>query len=156
MIATTSSDEKAKRLAELGAKHVINYEKTPEWSSAVKDLTPGKRGVDIVVDVGGDNTLGESVKAVRQDGLVVAAGLVAGPATEENEKPALLSALWNLCIVRGVLLGTRNQFKEMNRFVDDKGLSMAVDDQVFKLQGAKDAYVRLESQKHFAKVVIRF
>jgi NADPH:quinone reductase-like Zn-dependent oxidoreductase len=153
VIATTSSEEKAKRLAQLGVKHVINYRENPEWGQNVKDLTPNKRGVDIVVDVGGDNTLGESVQAVRPDGLVVAAGLVAGAATDD--KPGLLSTLWNLCIVRGVLLGTRNQFKDMNRFVEDKDIKLAVDDQIFELQGAKEAYERLEAQKHFAKVVIR-
>ena len=73
MVATTSSDEKAKRLQELGAQHVINYRQKPDWSTAAKVFTPGQRGIDIVVDVGGENTLGESVKAVRQDGLVVAA-----------------------------------------------------------------------------------
>jgi NADPH:quinone reductase-like Zn-dependent oxidoreductase len=153
VVATTSSDEKAKRLLDLGAKHVINYREKADWSTAAKVFTPGERGVDIVVDIGGDNTLGESVKAVRQDGLVVAAGLVAGPA--EEEKPALMSALWNVCVVRGVLLGTRNQFKEMNRFVEEKKIKLAVDDQVFELAGAREAYERLQAQKHFAKVIIK-
>ena len=153
MVATTSSDEKAKRLQELGAQHVINYRQKPDWSTAAKVFTPGQRGIDIVVDVGGENTLGESVKAVRQDGLVVAAGLVAGPA--EDEKPGLMSALWNLCIVRGVLLGTRDQFEQMNRFVEEKGIKLATDDEEFELQSARRAYEKLEAQKHFAKVIIK-
>jgi NADPH:quinone reductase-like Zn-dependent oxidoreductase len=153
VLATTSSNEKAKRLRELGAKHVINYRQTPDWGITAKYLTPNKQGVDIVVDVGGDNTLAESVKAVRQDGLVIAAGLVAG--TVKDDRPSLLNALWNLCIVRGVLLGTRNQFKEMNSFVEKHKIEMAVDDEVFELKDANKAYERLEGQKHFAKVIIK-
>ncbi|KIW01338.1 uncharacterized protein PV09_07110 [Verruconis gallopava] len=153
VIASTSSDEKAERLLALGASHVINYRQTPRWGEVAKGMTPGKQGVDIVVDVGGENTLGESMKAVKVNGLVVAAGLVAG--TVENEKPALIDTLWNLCIVRGVLLGTRNQFKEMNRFVEVKGIDLAVDEKVFDLKDARRAYERLQQQQHFAKVVIR-
>jgi NADPH:quinone reductase-like Zn-dependent oxidoreductase len=52
VIATSSSDDKIKRLYELGADHCINYKKTPEWGKAVLDWTNGQ-GVDYVVDVGG-------------------------------------------------------------------------------------------------------
>ena len=52
-IATTSTDEKAKRLKELGASHVINYKESPNWGELVKSLTPNKEGADIVVEVGG-------------------------------------------------------------------------------------------------------
>lgn len=103
--------------------------------------------------MGGDSTLGESVKAVRPDGLVIAAGLVAGSA--KDERPALLAVLWNLCVVRGVLLGTRNQFKDMNGFVEEKRIELAVDDEGFTLKDAKKAYERLEAQQHFAKVIIK-
>lgn len=84
---------------------------------------------------------------------MVAAGLVAGEA--EDERPVLLSALWNLCIVRGILLGTRNQFKEMNRFVEEHKIKLAVDDEEFELQGARKAYEKLQAQTHFAKVIIK-
>jgi D-arabinose 1-dehydrogenase-like Zn-dependent alcohol dehydrogenase len=103
--------------------------------------------------VGGDNTLGESIKAVRTDGIVSAVGLVAGPA--EAERPALLETLWHLCIVRGVLLGTREQFAAMNAFVEKHGIDIALDDEVFGIEQVKDAYRRVEAQKHFSKVVIR-
>lgn len=57
VIATTSSDKKAKRLLEIGADHVINYKDVPEWGKKAKELTPGQEGVDLVVDVGGAPTL---------------------------------------------------------------------------------------------------
>jgi len=53
VIATTSSDEKAQRLRELGADHVLNYRENPNWGALAKSLTPNKDGVDLVVEVGG-------------------------------------------------------------------------------------------------------
>jgi NADPH:quinone reductase-like Zn-dependent oxidoreductase len=41
VIATTSSDEKAERLTELGAHHVINYIEDEDWVAAAKQLSPG-------------------------------------------------------------------------------------------------------------------
>lgn len=152
VIATTSSDEKAKRLLELGAEHVINYRTENKWGPVAKALTPGGRGLDFVVDIGGANTLGQSVKAVRPDGLVIAAGLVAG---SETERTSLLDVLWNLCIIRGVLLGTRDMFRDMNDFVERHEIAMAVDDEVFALKDTRKAYEKLEAQKHFAKVIIK-
>lgn len=94
--------------------------------------------------MGGDNTL---------DGLVSAVGLVAGP--PGAERPALMDALWHLCIVRGVLLGSRAQFAKMNTFVEKCGIDIALDDEVFGIDQVKEAYEKVDAQKHFSKVVIK-
>ncbi|MDP6675222.1 MAG: NAD(P)-dependent alcohol dehydrogenase, partial [Gammaproteobacteria bacterium] len=65
VIVTSSSDEKLKRAKTLGADDVINYRDTSEWGLAAKELTAG-RGVDVVVEVGGTSTLGQSFKAIRR------------------------------------------------------------------------------------------
>ena len=78
VVATTSSEEKAERLKNLGAREVVNYRSTPEWGTAVRELTPEKRGFDILVDVGGDVTLHQALKAVRKDGLIVVSGILGG------------------------------------------------------------------------------
>jgi NADPH:quinone reductase-like Zn-dependent oxidoreductase len=38
VIATSSSDDKLKLAASLGAKHLINYKKTPDWDEEVKKV----------------------------------------------------------------------------------------------------------------------
>ncbi|KAI0866796.1 hypothetical protein F4860DRAFT_3534 [Xylaria cubensis] len=154
VIATTSSDAKAERLRALGASHVINYSKTPEWGEQAKVLTPGGRGVDHVVEVVGPSTLPESLKAVRRDGLVTLAGIVGGP-TEGHIPVDIMDALFQLWVVRGVLLGTRDMLRDMVQFVEEKKIQIAVDDAEFKLEDAKSAYKRLKSQKHFSKVIIK-
>jgi NADPH:quinone reductase-like Zn-dependent oxidoreductase len=136
----------------LGATHVINYREEINWGDAAKALSSDGQGVDFVIDVGGEATLGESVKAVRPDGLVIAAGLVAGPTTD---RPSLLNALMHMCIIRGVLLGSRNMFKDMNRFIEDHDIKMAIDQEIFDLEHAKQAYEKLQAQKHFSKLIIK-
>ncbi|KAK1983993.1 hypothetical protein LZ30DRAFT_587229 [Colletotrichum cereale] len=152
VVATTSSEEKAKRLRDLGAKHTVNYRENPEdWGIKTRSFTPNQKGFDIVVDIGGDDSLAQSITAVRTDGIVVAAGLVGGQA----EPVPMLSALGRPCIVRGILLGSRSQFREMLRFIEEKSVKPAVDDVAFELSEVKDAYARLKAKKHFSKVVIK-
>lgn len=150
VIATTSSESKADRLAALGAHHIINYRKVPDWGAAAKRLTPSGRGVDLVVDVGGNATLGESLEAVRIDGVIVLAGLLGK--TDRNE--SLMSLLGNICIGRGILLGSRDMMRDMIEFIAKHKLKPAVDDKVFALSEAQEAYRRLEAQEHFSKVIV--
>jgi NADPH:quinone reductase-like Zn-dependent oxidoreductase len=151
VIATTSSDAKASKLKELGAHHVVNYRENTQWGLAAKKITPGSRGVDVVVDVGGNATLGESLNAVRIDGVVVLAGLLGGNETVEP----LMKVLSTICIVRGVVLGTKKMMKDMIQFVEKNNIKMALDDQIFSLEDTQEAIQRLQRQHHFAKVVIR-
>lgn len=65
VIATTSSDEKAKRLESLGADIVLNYKKDTNWGETAKRLSPGKMGVDHIVEVGGPGTMSQSLKGKR-------------------------------------------------------------------------------------------
>ncbi|KAI0455689.1 NAD(P)-binding protein [Xylaria acuta] len=154
VIATTSSDAKAERLQALGASHVINYRKTPEWGEQAKVLTPDGRGVDHVIDVVGPSTLSQSLKVVRHDGLVTLAGLVGGLTGEGQIPVDIMGALFQLCVVRGMLLGTRNMLRDMVQYVEEKKIQIAVDDVEFALEDAKSAYERLKFQKHFSKVII--
>ncbi|KAL5043595.1 hypothetical protein BDW71DRAFT_210111 [Aspergillus fruticulosus] len=50
--------------------------------------------------------------------------------------------------------GTREQFKEMNAIIDEKGIKPVVDDRVFGFAEVKETYEYLEQQRHFLKVVI--
>ncbi|KAL4939317.1 hypothetical protein BDV06DRAFT_231108 [Aspergillus oleicola] len=152
VIATTSSPSKASKLRSLGAHHVINYKDEPNWGSTAKSFTPNSRGVDIIIDVGGSSTIAESLKAARTDGMIALTGLLGGAAQPSD--PSIMAGLMSLVRTRGVLLGTRRQFSEMNCFIEEKGIKPVYDDKVFNFQEAKEAFEFLESQKHFSKVVI--
>lgn len=153
VVATASSDEKASRLKSLGAVDTVNYRTNPDtWGKLARDLTPNRRGFDIVVDIGGNETLSQSLAAVRTDGTVVVVGGVGDAAA--GSVP-MFAALLSTCVVRGILGGSRAQYRKLVSFIDENGVKPAVDDVIFELTEAKDAYRRLKEKKHFSKVVIR-
>jgi NADPH:quinone reductase-like Zn-dependent oxidoreductase len=111
VISTTSSAKKAETLKKLGADHVLNYKDEPEWGTKAKELTPGKEGVDHILEVGGPTTMKQSLNAVKIDGVISIIGFLGGVKSEEQ--PSFLDCLNHICTVRGVLVGNRVQFEEM-------------------------------------------
>lgn len=154
VIAITSSEGKMERMLALGAKHVINYREQPNWGEVAKALTPGSRGVDHVVDVVGAKTMDQSLNALCLHGLITVAGMIGGP-RDADRAPDVMSALWRLCVFRGIYLGSRGMFRDMVKFMEEKEVKPAVDDVEFGLEDAKLAFERLERQQHFSKVVIK-
>lgn len=96
--------------------------------------------------------MAQSLSAVRLHGLITVAGMVGGAG---GQVPDVMSALWKLCVLRGIYLGTRSMFKDMVQFLEQKEVRPALDDVTFSLEDAKAAFERLEKQQHFSKVVIK-
>jgi NADPH:quinone reductase-like Zn-dependent oxidoreductase len=152
VVVITSTGEKEACLKALGARHTVNYHSNSDsWGQKARSLTPDGRGFDIVVDIGGNQTLPQSLVAVRVDGLVLLVGGVG-----ENTVPVpLFEVLIHTCIVHKLICRSQAQFKQLVSYIDEKGIQPSVDDVVFELVEAKDAYRRLKYKKHFSKVVIR-
>ncbi|KAE8306930.1 hypothetical protein BDV41DRAFT_582844 [Aspergillus transmontanensis] len=152
VIATTSSKEKADLLKQLGADEVINYKECPEWGEVVRGLTPNNEGVTHIVEVAGPATMKESLKAIKIDGVISMVGFVAGsPAVDQ---PSLIDTLFRVCIVRGIGVGSRLQFEEMNRAIEANDIHPVVDNRIFKFGEVREAYQYLSDQKHVGKVCI--
>ncbi len=77
VVVTSSSDEKLEVARSLGADHVVNYRSTPDWEKSVVEITDG-RGADLVVDLGGPDTLPRAIAATRMDGTVAVVGGLSG------------------------------------------------------------------------------
>lgn len=153
VISTTSNISKCQKLKGLGAHHVLNYRDDPTWGETAKGLTPEGHGVDFVVEVGGAATLKQSLAAVKIDGAISIVGAIGGSEKGETE-PGLLHAWYNTCLVRGVAVGSRAQFEDMNRAITVNALKPVVDERVFRMEDLRDGYQYLWDQKHFGKVVI--
>ena len=138
VIATTSSDEKAKALEKLGADVVINYKKDPNWGETAKRLSPGKLGCDHIIEVGGPGTMKQSMLAVKMEGVISVIGFLGGGKADDT--PSTLDTLTHLCTVRGILVGSRLQFQAMNRCIDANNIHPVVDKTTFKFEDAKEAY----------------
>ncbi|KAG7086562.1 hypothetical protein E1B28_002510 [Marasmius oreades] len=153
VIATSSSDEKLKIAQKLGAKHLINYKKKPEWDKEVLGITKG-RGVDHVVEVGGAGTLEKSLNAVRYGGWIHTIGFVAGPGNGQDN--VILQSIFKALTIRGIQIGSVAQFEAMNRMITaNPNVTRPVIDKVFPFEEAVKAYAHLESQAHVGKVVIK-
>lgn len=150
VIATTSSEEKGKRLKDLGATHVINYKTDPNWGETAKKLTGGI-GVAHVIEVGGNTTIPQSLKAIKLEGVISIIGFVGG---NTKDAPSLVDALTHLCTVRGIFVGSREQFEDMNRAIEVNKIKPVVDPKVFQFKEAGEAYQYQWDQKHIGKLVI--
>ncbi|KAK1706389.1 zinc-binding dehydrogenase [Colletotrichum lupini] len=155
VIATTSSAAKGEQLKKLGAHHVINYKETPNWGEVAKSLTPESVGVDHIIEVGGPGTVAQSLKAVKLEGVISIIGFLSHGDKPEGEQPTLLDALANICTIRGLFVGSKQQFEEMNQAIDANKIKPVVDQKIFGFEEVKEAYQYQWDQKHFGKVVIK-
>jgi NADPH:quinone reductase-like Zn-dependent oxidoreductase len=149
VIITSSSDAKLARARELGATEGINYRETPDWGAKAKELTGGG-GVDLVVEVGGAGTLGQSLKAVRMGGTISLIGNLAGN-TVEISLPLIFMQHVR---VQGILVGPRDSFEAMNRAIALHRLRPIVD-RVFPLIDFRAAFEHMAAGGHFGKIVMQ-
>ena len=150
VIVTSSSDEKLERARELGADHGINYSSTPNWSTEVRKLTNG-RGVDVVVEVGGENTLSQAMQCTRVGGRIVVIGVLSGFSTS-IPIPMLFSN--NLHLI-GISVGSRAQFADMLSHIE-KWKMKPVIDRTFAFDDVPEALRTMQSGKFFGKLCISY
>jgi NADPH:quinone reductase-like Zn-dependent oxidoreductase len=146
VVATSSSGAKLERLRALGAAETVDYTATPEWGTAVAELTGG--GVDHVVDVGGGGTIGQSMIAARYGGHVSVAGVL----THGGAADPVLVLVKQLTL-RGLTNASRETFQAMNRAIERTGLRPVIDRR-FAFDEVADALKHLESGTHVGKVVL--
>jgi NADPH:quinone reductase-like Zn-dependent oxidoreductase len=145
----SSSDDKLARARALGADAGINYVATPEWSKPARELTGG-RGFDHIVELGGEKTLPQSLRAIRPGGTISMIGVLSGSA---------LSAPLGLVVTRqvrlqGITVGHRDGFEAMMRAIEQHRVRPVID-RVFAFEQLKNALAYLKSGAHFGKICIR-
>jgi len=147
-IVTSSSDEKLARARALGADHTINYKRHPEWAEQVLERTGG-RGVDHVIEVGGPQTLPQSISACRIGGHIALIGVLTG-FSGTIPTVALLTRQVRL---QGLTVGSRQQQIEMIRALDANDMKPVID-RTFPLQELAEAFRYEASGGHFGKICI--
>lgn len=148
VIATSSNDAKLARLKELGADEVLNYRQHPEWGPLVKEWTGG-RGVDHVIEVGGPETLPQSMIATRVGGHLAVIGVLTGVASQLS----LALALSRQLRLQALLVGNRRQQQAMIRALESSGLRPVID-RHFPLERIAEAFRYQMSGSHFGKIVL--
>jgi NADPH:quinone reductase-like Zn-dependent oxidoreductase len=148
VLITSGHDEKLARAIQMGASVGVNYRTTPDWDKWARSQTGGV-GVDHVVEVGGAGTLERSFKAVGTGGHIALIGVLAGTGSV-NPIPVLMRSL----IVRGIFVGSREMFEDMNRAFE-LHQTRPIIDRAFGFDEFPAALRHLESGAHFGKVVVR-
>lgn len=150
VLITSSSAEKLARARELGAEVGVRYDEQPDWSRAVRDWT-GKRGADLVVEVGGAGTLQQSIDSVAFDGRIALIGVLAGNRSELDITRLFMQRVR----VQGIFVGSRADFEALHRAVAAARLRPVVD-RVVPLERTREALEALKSGAHFGKIAIGF
>ncbi len=148
VIATAGDAEKMERAKQLGADHTIDHYKQ-DVLAEVWRIT-GKRGVDVVVEHVGKATWDGSVKALAKGGRLVLCGATTGAEVVTDLRYVYnreLTVYGSFMASKGELLKVVELFKA--------GKLRTVVDSVFPLQRAGEAQQKMESSKHFGKIVLK-
>ena len=148
VIATTSSDAKAPSARTAGADHVINYRRHPQWWKEVRDIC--RDGADLVVDLGGEHTLSDSVMATRMDGTVAVAGVLSGFGAATI--PSSLVMTRNIRLV-GVTVGSVADHRAMSAEIEAAGIVPQVSHS-FDWQQLAEAMRVMQAGEHIGKIAI--
>ena len=154
VIACASSEDKMRRLKELGADEVVDYTKV-DWSkwAVEKYGKPQRRsyegGVDVVVNFTGGDTWVPSLRCLKRGGKLLVCGATAGHDPKED-----LRYVWSFEI----------EIKGSNSFYDDdlaalmtliqQGKIKPVVDKVLPLEQAAEGLRLIQDREIFGKVVV--
>jgi NADPH:quinone reductase-like Zn-dependent oxidoreductase len=140
----SGSDAKLERARALGAERGINYRTTPEWGKETG-------GHDVVVEIGGAQSLPQSLRAVRAGGTICLIGVVSGQSMELPLGPIFTRRVR----LQGIRVGTPAEFESMLRAVEQHRLQPIVD-RVFAFDELRAALEYLASGAHFGKICLAF
>ncbi|MDQ6879880.1 MAG: zinc-binding dehydrogenase [Candidatus Dormibacteraeota bacterium] len=143
VFATSRSEEKRTRAAELGAEAVFD---SSAFSKGVREVT--KDGVDVVFEHVGPATLDESMRSLAMGGRIVTCGSTSGVKAEIT-MPRLFFRQADLL---GSTMGNAGEFDAVLKAIA-AGLRPVVD-KVYPLDQVQDALTRVDTSEQFGKVVL--
>lgn len=156
VLTTVGSDQKVDLVKALGADHVILY-RHEDVRAKVMELTEG-RGVDVVYDSVGKDTIQTSMKCLKVRGTCALFGASSG--VVEAVTPMEMAEAGSIFFTRPHLAHYRQTAAEAQWRADDlfellksKQLQVAID-HVFALADAALAHKRLESRQSIGKILL--
>ena len=156
VIGTVGSDEKINTAKENGYDYVINYNKE-DFAKKVLEITDGK-GVPVVYDGVGKDTLNGSIECLSIRGMMISFGNASGPLSDINV-PKMIQPK-GLYLVRPSMqqyLSTREDLDEAAKVMFEKVSSGKVKIKIFKkykLDQIVDAHKDLEGRKILGPAIL--
>jgi NADPH:quinone reductase-like Zn-dependent oxidoreductase len=148
VIVTSSSDDKLARARALGTKHGINRHNTPDWHTAVLEITNG-RGADHILEMAGGGNAARSLQAIANGGRISVIGLLE---SDELSMP-ILPLLGSRASVVGISVGPRRALEDLVRMMDLHEIKPVID-AIYPFQEAREAFRHL-NRGAFGKIVIQ-
>jgi NADPH:quinone reductase-like Zn-dependent oxidoreductase len=149
IIATTGSKENESKLRSLGAEEVINYREKKDWSKEVKRLNGGV-GVDVTLDIGGTQTIQQSILSCRENAYVGLLGFLTGSEITVDVHYLIM----NNIRVQGYSVGPAQDLDRLVSAIAVNNLHPLIDT-VFPMEKVRDAFQLLTSGHAFGRIVIR-
>src|SRR5580700_3002088 len=154
VIACASSDEKLKRLKDLGADEAVDYTKT-DWSrwAVEKYGKPQRRsydgGVDAVINFTGGDTWLPSLRCLKRGGKLLVCGATAGYDPKED-----LRYVWSFELK---IIGSNSFYDEnlraLMQMIGDGKIKPTID-KVLPLEQAKEGLRLIQDREVVGKVVV--
>ncbi|PLX36066.1 MAG: NAD(P)-dependent alcohol dehydrogenase [Hyphomicrobiales bacterium] len=149
VMVLSSSDQKLEWIQDLGADEVVNYAETPDWWRTVRErLDP--EGADLVIELGGAQTLENALRAVRPGGVVSLIGVLSGAHAPLNLPLVVMRQVRLL----GITCGSRADMVRMMAAVEQHGMRPWVHE-TLPFERYVDAFELLKSGSHVGKVAIQ-
>jgi alcohol dehydrogenase len=154
VIACASSEEKIRRLKELGSDEVINYKETDFSKWAVEKYGKPQRrtyegGVDVVINFTGGDTWHPSLRCVKRGGKILVCGATAGYDPKED-----LRYIWSFELQ---VIGSNSFYDDnLHALLDfiQQGRMKPIIDSTLPLDRAIEGLRMIEDRNVFGKVVI--
>ena len=144
---TSSSDQKLARVAAVGADLTVNY-RNEGWAERVREWSGG--GVDVALDIGGAETLDQSVRATRDSGLVAVLG-----AASSGRPLDLAQIVMRRIRLHGIFVASRAELERYVAFVAAHQIAPVIDHIFDGLDSARQAFAHLVAARHLGKIVLR-
>jgi NADPH:quinone reductase-like Zn-dependent oxidoreductase len=146
---TTRNPAKAERARALGADDVLVTSEDRPLDRALWEWS-GKRGVDVIFDSAGEESVPRSLKATARGGRVVVIGATSGPIAELD----LRTLFWRQASIRGSTMANLSEFDEVLAELR-AGRLRPVIDTTYDFQEGIKAFSRTQAPDLFGKVVLR-
>ena len=155
MIGTVSSDEKAAIATANGCAHTIVTSRE-DIAARVREITGGK-GVPVVYDSVGKDTLDASLNSLQVRGTLVSNGTSSGPVVIDTTMLAVKGSLW---VTRPAMVHYATPRSKMLAMADElfgmvlAGKIKSEPNQIYALADAAEAHRALESRQTVGATVL--
>jgi NADPH:quinone reductase-like Zn-dependent oxidoreductase len=171
---SSGSQEKIDRAKTMGAKGGINY-KEKGWEKTLKELLPKERKfLDAIIDGAGGDVVEKGARLLKVCVLLIFTACAAITSLTIHSQPGGVISIYGMTTsptmpfqmaavlknieVRGSTMGSRKEFADMVKFVQQKNLkpivSRSVSGGLDNLEGIDSLFEDMKAGKQFGKLVI--